>query len=52
MNKMIEDKLLSEFFNNDKINKEFKLINNKVLNGEILPTEGAERLLSLYKSFR
>ncbi|MCX6157712.1 MAG: methylmalonyl Co-A mutase-associated GTPase MeaB [Ignavibacteriota bacterium] len=52
MNKMIEERLHSEFFNNDKIKKEFNLINSKILNGEILPTEGAERLLSLYKSFK
>lgn len=52
MNKMIDEKLLSEFYNNDRITKEFKLINKKVLNGEILPTEGAEHLLNLYKSFK
>jgi LAO/AO transport system kinase len=52
MNKMIEEKLLSDFFNDDEINKEFKLINQKVLKGEILPTEGAEQLLRLYKSFK
>lgn len=52
MNKMIEEKLLSDFFNDDGINKEFKLINHKVLNGEILPTEGADRLLKLYKSLK
>jgi hypothetical protein len=43
---------LSDFRNDDSITKEFKLINEKVLNGEILPTEGAEHLLSLYNSFK
>ena len=52
MNKMIDEKLLSEFYNNDKITREFKTINKKILNGEILPTEGAELLLSLYKSLK
>jgi LAO/AO transport system kinase len=52
MNKMIEENILSDFRNNDNITKEFKSINKKVLNGEILPTEGAEHLLSLYKSFK
>lgn len=52
MNKMVEEKLLSDFFTNGKIIKELNLINNKVLKGEILPTEGAERLLNLYNSFK
>ena len=52
MNKMIEDRLLSEFFNNESINKEFSIINKKVLNNEILPTEGAEQLLKLYKNLK
>jgi len=52
MNKMVEEKLLSNFFNDDKIEIEFKKINSQVLKGEMLPTEGAEHLLNLYKSFK
>ncbi|HWQ81603.1 MAG TPA: methylmalonyl Co-A mutase-associated GTPase MeaB [Ignavibacteria bacterium] len=49
MNKMIEEKLLSGFYDNNVIRKELDIISAKVLRGDILPPAAAEMLLEVYK---
>jgi len=49
MNKMIEEKLLSGFYDNNTIKKELDVISAKVLKGDILPPAAAEMLLEVYK---
>ncbi|MCE1165481.1 MAG: methylmalonyl Co-A mutase-associated GTPase MeaB [Bacteroidetes bacterium] len=52
MNKMIEEKLLSEFYDNGEIRKELEKISGKVLEGSALPPAAAETMLEFYKKIR
>ncbi len=49
MNRMIEEKLLSEFYDNNSLGRELEKTSSKVLNGEILPPAAADHMIELYK---
>jgi len=48
MLKMIEEILLSDFYNNKTIKTELGKVTEKVLKGNLLPTEASEQLLKLF----
>ncbi len=45
---MIEEKLLSDFYNNKAIKSEMDKVKDKVLKGMLLPTEASELMLKLF----
>jgi LAO/AO transport system kinase len=49
---MVEEKLLSGFYDNSVIKKEIEKISKKVLNGETLPVAAAEQLFEHYRQSR
>ena len=49
---MVEDKLLSNFYNSPFIQKNINEVKNKILNSEILPTAAADMLLNLYDDLK
>jgi len=49
MIKMIDETLLTDFYENEIIKKKLKDIKRQVLDGVILPTEGAEEMMKLYR---
>jgi LAO/AO transport system kinase len=48
--KMIENKLIDDFYNDEQINKELPNIKNEILKGVLTPTLAAEKLLKIYKT--
>ncbi|MGQ9643566.1 MAG: methylmalonyl Co-A mutase-associated GTPase MeaB, partial [Ignavibacterium sp.] len=48
--KMVENKLIDDFYNDDQIKKDLPLIKDKILNEELTPTLAAEKLLNIYKT--
>ncbi len=49
---MVEDKLLSNFYNSPDVQKNINEIKNKILNSEILPTTAADMLLNIYDDLK
>ncbi len=49
MMKMVEDNLLHDFYENRNVRNKLESVKEKVLKGELLPTEGSELLLKLLK---
>lgn len=47
--KMIENKLIDDFYNDENIKNELPRIKNEILKEEITPTLAAEKLLNIYK---
>jgi hypothetical protein len=45
---LIENRLRDDFFSHPGIQRELSLVKEKVLDGSILPTAAAERLLNLF----
>ena len=50
MLKMIDEKLLADFYNDKIIKNELVKVTEKVLNGSLLPTQASELLLKLFNS--
>ncbi|MGQ9799781.1 MAG: methylmalonyl Co-A mutase-associated GTPase MeaB [Ignavibacterium sp.] len=48
--KMVENKLIDDFYNDDQVKKNLPLIKDKILNEELTPTLAAEKLLNIYKT--
>lgn len=48
--KMVENKLIDDFYNNETIKKIITELKNEVLQGQLTPTLAAEKLLSIYKT--
>lgn len=48
--KMVENKLIDDFYNDEKIKKMIPEIKNEILNGQLTPTLAAEKLLNIYKT--
>uniref|UniRef100_A0A832DG61 Methylmalonyl Co-A mutase-associated GTPase MeaB n=1 Tax=Ignavibacterium album TaxID=591197 RepID=A0A832DG61_9BACT len=48
--KMVENKLIDDFYNDEQINKELPNIKNEILKGVLTPTLAAEKLLKIYKT--
>lgn len=47
--RLVEDGLRDSFFNDEKIKKEYKLIQEQVLSSELPPTTAAEKLLNIFR---
>jgi LAO/AO transport system kinase len=47
--KMIEDSLLDEFYNDEKIQNAILLLKDEIVEGKITPTLAAEKLLNIYR---
>lgn len=48
--KMVENKLIDDFYNEEKIKKELPRVKNEILNGQLTPTLAAEKLLNIFKT--
>lgn len=48
--KMVENKLIDDFYNDDQVNKELPHLKSEILNGQLTPTLAAEKLLNIYKT--
>lgn len=47
---MVEEKILSDFYNNKNIKIELKRVTEKILEGKLLPTEASEMLLKIFNT--
>ena len=46
---MVEDSLLDEFYNNDKVQKAITTLKDEITKDKITPTLAAEKLLKIFR---
>ncbi|MFN3873764.1 MAG: methylmalonyl Co-A mutase-associated GTPase MeaB [Ignavibacterium sp.] len=47
--RMVENKLVDDFYNDEKVKKSIPELKNEILKGQLTPTLAAEKLLEIYK---